>query len=45
LAGWAGDVLVAEPDHVRVALSPTTWLVDHGPSIGNHPTGSLAGQP
>jgi hypothetical protein len=35
---------VAEPDHVRVALPTSTWLVDHGPSIGNYPKGSLTGQ-
>ncbi len=44
LAGGAGGVLVAEPNHVRVALATTARQVDHGPSIGNHPKGSLTGQ-
>ena len=37
LAGGAGGVLVAEPNHLRVALPTTAWQVVHGPSIGSHP--------
>jgi hypothetical protein len=40
LAGGAGGVLVAEPNHLRVALLTAAWQVVHGPSIGSHPKGS-----
>jgi hypothetical protein len=39
-AGGAGGVLVAEPNHLRVASPTTAWQVDDGPSIGSHPKGS-----
>ena len=39
LAGGAGGVLVAEPNHLRVALPMTAWQVVHGPQYRQPPQG------
>jgi hypothetical protein len=44
LTGGAGGVLVAEPNHLRVALPTTAWQVVHGPQYRQPPQGFANGQ-
>jgi hypothetical protein len=45
LTGRAEGGLVAEPDHLRVALATTAWQVLHGPRYRQPPQGFANGQP